>query len=315
MSAPAGTPRALTSGIEGAEDDAAAGAKAIRSHRISYRDIVVGIAASGTTPFVWGALAEAKRRRATTVLLCFNPFLRVPRHLRPSILLASTLGPEVLTGSTRLKAGTETKLLLNLFTTLAMVRLVKVRMRYGEPAWLVTRYAEAKLVLADPRFSRAMAVGRDAPRVFPMLPVPGLLNMDPPEHSRLRKLVAKAFTQRRVETLRPRVRELAEDLADELELRLEICHFPPGTSKWNKIEHRLFSCITKNWRGRPLTSYRVIVNLIAHTTTKAGLLVRAALDKSHYETGIEVSDEELARVNIVPAKFHGEWNYSIRPNT
>jgi len=106
-----------------------------------------------------------------------------------------------------------------------------------------------------------------------------------------------------------------QDLADELELRLEICHFPPGTSKWNKIEHRLFSFITKNWRGRPLTSYRVIVNLIAHTTTKAGLLVRAALDKSHYETGIEVSDEELARVNIVPAKFHGEWNYSIRPNT
>ncbi len=106
-----------------------------------------------------------------------------------------------------------------------------------------------------------------------------------------------------------------QDLADELGLHLEICHFPPGTSKWNKIEHRLFSFITKNWRGRPLTSYRVIVNLIAHTTTKAGLLVRAALDKSRYETGIEVSDEELARVNIVPAKFHGEWNYRIGPNT
>jgi len=105
-----------------------------------------------------------------------------------------------------------------------------------------------------------------------------------------------------------------QGLANELGLRLEICHFPPGTSKWNKIEHRLFSFITKNWRGRPLTSYRVIVNLIAHTTTKAGLLVRAALDKSHYETGIEVSDEELARVRIIPAKFHGEWNYGIRPN-
>jgi hypothetical protein len=102
-------------------------------------------------------------------------------------------------------------------------------------------------------------------------------------------------------------------LADELGLRLEICHFPPGTSKWNKIEHRLFSFITKNWRGRPLTSYQVIVNLIAHTTTKAGLVVRAALDTSHYETGIVVSDEELARVKISPAQFHGEWNYGIRP--
>ena len=104
-----------------------------------------------------------------------------------------------------------------------------------------------------------------------------------------------------------------QGLADDLGLRLEICHFPPGTSKWNKIEHRLFSFITKNWRGRPLTSYQVIVNLIAHTSTKAGLIVRAALDTSHYETGIVVSDEELARVKIVPAKFHGEWNYAIRP--
>jgi hypothetical protein len=100
-------------------------------------------------------------------------------------------------------------------------------------------------------------------------------------------------------------------LAEELSLRLEICHFPPGTSKWNKIEHRLFSFITRNWRGRPLTSYQVIVSLIAQTTTKTGLLVKAALDTSHYETGIVVSDEELARVNIVPAKFHGEWNYAI----
>lgn len=104
-------------------------------------------------------------------------------------------------------------------------------------------------------------------------------------------------------------------LADALGLRLEVCHFPPGTSKWNKIEHRLFSFITKNWRGRPLTSYQVIVNLIAHTTTKAGLRVRAALDTNEYETGIEVSDEELARVRIVPARFHGDWNYAICPHT
>ena len=105
-------------------------------------------------------------------------------------------------------------------------------------------------------------------------------------------------------------------LANDLSLRLEVCHFPPGTSKWNKIEHRLFCFISKNWRGRPLTSYRVIVNLIANTTTKAGLTVRAAIDRNdrnHYETGIVVSDDELERVNIVPAKFHGEWNYAILP--
>jgi len=104
-----------------------------------------------------------------------------------------------------------------------------------------------------------------------------------------------------------------QKLADQVGLCLEICHFPPGTSKWNKIEHRLFSFITKNWRGRPLTSYQVIVNLIANTTTSTGLLVKAALDTNHYETGIEVSDEELARVKMTPATFHGEWNYTIRP--
>src|SRR6266568_5161303 len=101
-----------------------------------------------------------------------------------------------------------------------------------------------------------------------------------------------------------------QTLADNLGLRLEVCHFPPGTSKWNKIEHRLFCFISKNWRGRPLTSYQVIVNLIAHTTSKAGLIVRAALDTHTYETGIDVSDEELAHVKMTPAKFHGEWNYS-----
>jgi len=104
-----------------------------------------------------------------------------------------------------------------------------------------------------------------------------------------------------------------QELADQVGLQLEICHFPPGTSKWNKIEHRLFCFITKNWRGRPLTSYEVIVNLIASTTTASGLLVKAALDTGHYETGIEVTDEELAGVNLPPARFHGEWNYTIRP--
>lgn len=97
-----------------------------------------------------------------------------------------------------------------------------------------------------------------------------------------------------------------QELAEAVGLRLEVCHFPPGTSKWNKREHRLFCFITRNWRGRPLTSYQVIVNLIANTTTASGLIVKAALDTGHYETGIAVTDEELARVRITPAKFHGE---------
>ena len=98
-------------------------------------------------------------------------------------------------------------------------------------------------------------------------------------------------------------------------MTLKVCHFPPGTSKWNKIEHRLFCFITKNWRGRPLTSYEVIVNLIANTTTKTGLIVRATLDTGHYKTAIKVSNEERAKLNITLAKFHGEWNYSIIPRS
>jgi hypothetical protein len=104
-----------------------------------------------------------------------------------------------------------------------------------------------------------------------------------------------------------------QELADEIDLKLKVCHFPPGTSKWNKIEHRLFCFITKNWRGRPLTSYEVIVNLISNTTTEKGLIVKAALDETVYETGIKVSDEELAKVLLTRASFHGEWNYTIRP--
>jgi N-acetylmuramic acid 6-phosphate etherase len=122
----AGGETALRRSVEGAEDDDAAGARAIRERKISQRDVVMGIAASGTTPFVWGALAEAKHRRATTILLCFNPYLKIPRPLRPQLVMAPDLGPEVLTGSTRLKAGTATKLVLNTLTTLAMVQLGKV---------------------------------------------------------------------------------------------------------------------------------------------------------------------------------------------
>jgi N-acetylmuramic acid 6-phosphate etherase len=123
----AGGPNALWQSVEGAEDDADAGRRAISFRRIACRDVVTGIAASGTTPFVWGALREAKKRGATTVLLCFNPFVKIPRALRPTIVIAPNLGPELLTGSTRLKAGTATKQLLNMFTTLAMVRIGKVR--------------------------------------------------------------------------------------------------------------------------------------------------------------------------------------------
>jgi hypothetical protein len=102
-------------------------------------------------------------------------------------------------------------------------------------------------------------------------------------------------------------------LADELGIGLVVCHFPPGTSKWNKIEHRLFSFITQNWRGRPLVSREAVVNLIASTTTRAGLTVKAELDTQHYPTAIQVSDSELAGVNLTPHRFHGDWNYTIRP--
>lgn len=122
----AGGQRALWQAVEGAEDDPAAGARAIEFRGVTRRDVVVGIAASGRTPFVWGALAEAKSRGAGTVLLCFNPHLEVPRELRPTVTITPDIGPELLTGSTRLKAGTATKLILNMLTTLSMVRLGKV---------------------------------------------------------------------------------------------------------------------------------------------------------------------------------------------
>jgi len=105
-------------------------------------------------------------------------------------------------------------------------------------------------------------------------------------------------------------REL-QKLADETGLTLTICHFPPGTSKWNKIEHRMFCHITANWRGRPLNSLEVIVNLIAGTTTQKGLNIQAALDLGAYEKGIQVSKEEMSKVQLKPAEFHGEWNYTI----
>jgi len=104
-----------------------------------------------------------------------------------------------------------------------------------------------------------------------------------------------------------------QKLADELGLAITVCHLPPGTSKWNKIEHRLFSFITQNWRGKPLLSHQVIVQLIAATTTKTGLEVRCELDPNSYPAGIKISDDELNAMNIVRHDFHGDWNYTIRP--
>jgi hypothetical protein len=104
-----------------------------------------------------------------------------------------------------------------------------------------------------------------------------------------------------------------QKLADELKLPITVCHLPPGTSKWNKIEHRLFSFITGNWRGKPLISHQVIVQLIAATTTKTGLKVRCELDQTTYPAGIKVTDAEMDAVNLTRHDFHGEWNYTVSP--
>jgi len=105
-----------------------------------------------------------------------------------------------------------------------------------------------------------------------------------------------------------------QKLVDETGLSISVSHFPPGTSKWNKIEHRMFSHITENWRGRPLISREVVVNLIANATTSAGLHIQAELDLNEYPTGIKVSDEQMKSLNLQPGNFHGtDWNYAIRP--
>ncbi len=106
-----------------------------------------------------------------------------------------------------------------------------------------------------------------------------------------------------------------QKLSNETDLEISVCHFPPGTSKWNKIEHRLFSFITQNWRGRPLISHEVIVNLIASTRTEKGLTVRCELDNGSYPKGLKIKDKELREVNIAKNEFHGEWNYTISPRS
>ena len=102
-------------------------------------------------------------------------------------------------------------------------------------------------------------------------------------------------------------------LADEIGIRIAVCHFPPGTSKWNKVEHRLFSAITQNWRGKPLVSHETVVNLIAATTTRTGLRVRSELDTSAYPAGLRVSDAEMETLYLQRDAFHGEWNYTLLP--
>ena len=114
----------------------------------------------------------------------------------------------------------------------------------------------------------------------------------------------------------PRVRLWKRELqvlADELRMAITVCHLPPGTSKWNRIEHRLFAFITQNWRGKPLVSHQVIVQLIANTRTEAGLTVACRIDAAAYQKGIKVSDDEIDALNIQPANFHGEWNYTFAP--
>ncbi len=104
-----------------------------------------------------------------------------------------------------------------------------------------------------------------------------------------------------------------QQLADETGLAIRVCHFPPGTSKWNKIEHRLFSFISLNWRGKPLLSRQTIVSLIAATTTRTGLTVHARLDERSYPKGIKITDAQLAALNLTGDAFHPEWNYTINP--
>ena len=104
-----------------------------------------------------------------------------------------------------------------------------------------------------------------------------------------------------------------QKMSSEENLKIMVCHFPPGTSKWNKIEHRMFSCISQNWRGRPLTSHEVIVQLIAATSTDMGLKIKAEIDSNPYQTGMKISDKQMASLNIKRADFHGEWNYMFLP--
>jgi N-acetylmuramic acid 6-phosphate etherase len=164
----AGGQAAVFRSVEGAEDDYEGGAAAVLFRGVRRSDVVVGIAASGRTPFVWGALGAARKLGAATVLLCFNPHLRFPRGCRPDAVIAPATGPEVLTGSTRLKAGTATKLVLNILTTLAMVRLGKV----ARNLMIDLNPANAKLRLRAIRIVRELT-GAEEPRCQEVLEASG----------------------------------------------------------------------------------------------------------------------------------------------
>ena len=104
-----------------------------------------------------------------------------------------------------------------------------------------------------------------------------------------------------------------QKLSDQLQLPITVCHYPPGTSKWNKIEHRLFSFVSMNWKGRPLVSYEAVVNLIGSTKTRSGLKVKAVLDRNQYETGQKIADREMKALRLKRHAFHGDWNYTLQP--
>ena len=106
-----------------------------------------------------------------------------------------------------------------------------------------------------------------------------------------------------------------QKFADETQMPITVCHFPPGTSKWNKVEHRLFSFISSNWRGEPLRDYETVVQLISATTTAKGLKVKCRLDRRKYQLGRRVTDDEFDTLNVVRNEFHGEWNYTIKPRS
>lgn len=145
--------------------------------------------------------------------------------------------------------------------------------------------------------SRAHLLARVGPRVYPRAREL-FITADAGGSSSYRSRVWKQQLQR---------------LADTLNLSIHVSHFPPGTSKWNKVEHRLFSFISMNWRGRPLRSYETVINLISNTTNHGGLVVRARLDRRSYPIGKKISKREFSQLNIVPADFHGDWNYVVKP--
>ncbi len=134
-------------------------------------------------------------------------------------------------------------------------------------------------------------------------------------HPRARRLLITADSGGSNGSRNPLWKAELQALSNATGLEVEVCHFPPGTSKWNKIEHRLFCHVTRNWQGQPLATYEVVVSLIGATTTETGLKVYAELDATKYERGRKVPDEDFAKLNIKPSRFHGEWNYVIRPQS